>query len=436
MRAATRRAIGWEGFLGYQTLMEWAAGLLFVAGAGAAAVATVRWVRPLEYLAAPQPSEASVVLEDATPAVPEVAQNVLVIVVDDLGVDQLRIYRATDAPFTSAIDELARRGMTFQSAFVSTATHASLLTGRTAPDFADDEVTIPEMLATGRHTYTSSAVGRWRLSGLHTQTPSTHPLRQGFDWFAGTIGGTSNPIGDGPAGHFLWVKTPGNDIAIAELYGAASTASDAVDRLAEMSEPWLLWVGFDAPPAIGETGPLSLVTALDAEIGRVLAAIGNERAERTTVVFIGATTADAGGQVPLIVSGPRVRVPGASTDAEVHGVDLFPTVAELAGIDLGAEIDGHSFAGVLADSGVREPEPDAIPEVEAEAEVEAEVEAEAEVEPAAEPEEDAEAEPEGEVEVEPEAEPKEAEPDSPTPEPGAATPSEDDPEPAPEPDPS
>ena len=41
----------------------------------------------------------------------------------------------------------------------------------------------------------------------------------------------------------------------------------------------------------------------------------------------------AGISVPLIVSGAGISEPGRSSDALVHAVDLFATVAELSGID-------------------------------------------------------------------------------------------------------
>lgn len=333
--------------------MEYAGGLVLLVGVGGAGVATVQWAEPLVRAALAR-AEQIPDSADAPPDAPEVLHNVLVIVVDDLGVDQLRLYGAADAPITPALDKLARGGMTFQNAYAATETHGALLTGRTAADFAADEVTLAEMLSAGGHPYASSAVGRWGVS--------SNPLRQGFGWFAGAIGAPSGSIDELPIGHHLWVKTPEDGIAIAEVYASTSTGADAVERLEEMPEPWLLWVGFAAPPAF----PESLVTMLDAEIGRVVAAVGPERAARTTVVFTGARTSNPGGQVPLIVSGPLVATPGAYSDAEVRAVDLFPTLAEIARVDVeGLQIDGLSFTEVLANPGARirvaseptEPEP-------------------------------------------------------------------------------
>ena len=59
-----------------------------------------------------------------------------------------------------------------------------------------------------------------------------------------------------------------------------------------------------------------------------------------------------GVQVPLVVSGPHVGQPGSVSDALVSIVDLFPTAAEIAGVDLDAlevPIDGRSLLPALAD---------------------------------------------------------------------------------------
>jgi arylsulfatase A-like enzyme len=57
---------------------------------------------------------------------------------------------------------------------------------------------------------------------------------------------------------------------------------------------------------------------------------GNERVPGTGKN----TLFDAGSAVPLVIAGPGVRAPGPS-DALVSVVDLFPTFAAFAGIDVG-----------------------------------------------------------------------------------------------------
>ena len=121
-----------------------------------------------------------------------------------------------------------------------------------------------------------------------------------------------------------------------------------------------------------------MVEALDTEIGRLLASLEPEVHERTNVVFLGdngtpqLVTAppfipghgklmiyDGGINVPLIVSGPQVQGPPRLESALVHVLDVFATVAEVAGVDPqsvlppGAELDSISLVPYLQGPGAR-----------------------------------------------------------------------------------
>jgi len=162
-----------------------------------------------------------------------------------------------------------------------------------------------------------------------------------------------------------------------------------------MPEPWLCYLAFNsahrpihAPPANLHTYVLSgvplntpiahfnaAVQAMDTEIGRLLASIDPQLLARTTIVFIGdngteplgveapadaerskGTVYQGGVHVPLIIAGKHVEQPGSECLALVNSVDLFPTVAELLGVDVASSmpdsrpIDGVSFRPLIADS--------------------------------------------------------------------------------------
>jgi iduronate 2-sulfatase len=101
----------------------------------------------------------------------------------------------------------------------------------------------------------------------------------------------------------------------------------------------------------------------DAQIGRVLDALdATGMADDTIVVLWGDhgwhlgdhrfwckhTNYEQAARIPLIVSAPG-RTRGAKTAAMVETADLYPTLAELAGLPAPKGLDGRSFAKVLAD---------------------------------------------------------------------------------------
>ena len=99
------------------------------------------------------------------------------------------------------------------------------------------------------------------------------------------------------------------------------------------------------------------VTEMDAEVGRVLAALRQSGREQNTIViyagdhgaqfpFAKWTLYDAGIRVPFIIRWPGV-VKAGTTDAMVHFIDVLPTLLEIAGGNAAHEIEGRSFAHVL-----------------------------------------------------------------------------------------
>ena len=54
-------------------------------------------------------------------------------------------------------------------------------------------------------------------------------------------------------------------------------------------------------------------------------------------------------RVPLIIRTPQMQHPGESTEALTELVDLYPTLAELAGLKLPQQLDGRSLVPILKD---------------------------------------------------------------------------------------
>ncbi len=344
--------------------------------------------------------------------------NVLLVLIDDIGVEKIGAYglspRGVKPPCTPHLDALAAEGVLFGHAWASpvcSPTRAQILTGRHGfrtgigtiiENLGDElglsaalEVTLPEIL-TG---YASAYVGKWHLAHP-THDGLRHPIASGFGSFSGSlfnVGSPPIPCGPectppdcaaaGPLGYTNWVKveasaaSPAASQTCVTRYATSVTADDASARAATLPEPWFLQVSFNAAHMPAERPPPELapadedcarryrapgartdvlnamVTALDTEIGRMLAAIRQVDPE-VVILLMGdngtsipaaqgpshscfargrskGTLFEGGIRVPLLAAGPGI-VPGRC-DVPVSAVDLFATVAELAGVPSAAQ---------------------------------------------------------------------------------------------------
>ncbi|MEI9893023.1 MAG: sulfatase [Chthoniobacter sp.] len=110
-------------------------------------------------------------------------------------------------------------------------------------------------------------------------------------------------------------------------------------------------------------GYRACTTFVDAQIGRVLDELDRLGLRENTIVilwgdngyhlgengvFTKMTNFELGTRVPLILSAPH-KAAGRQTDALVEYVDVYPTLAELAGLPLPPHLEGTSFAPLLDD---------------------------------------------------------------------------------------
>jgi arylsulfatase A-like enzyme len=314
--------------------------------------------------------------------------NLLIVVADDLGVDQLAAYgEGQSVPVTPTLDALAQGGVLFRNAYgyaYCSPTRAAIMTGRhpfrtgmgtymqpgeeSAFALQPEEVTLPEMLASAPHAhFRCAAFGKWHL-GNATVGGSMAPNLAGFQHFEGIDGNIAAPYD-----YSFWPKTVDGVQQDQTVYATTDTVDSALAWIGTAPEPWFAYVAFNSnhtplhiPPDGLYTSDVStadphfnprpffvaMAEAADAELGRLLDGLGPER-QRTNVIFLGDNGSpeqmvvapippyqckgsfyEGGIGVPLIVSGPAVLAPGTEVGAMVQVTDLFATAAELAGVQL------------------------------------------------------------------------------------------------------
>lgn len=266
--------------------------------------------------------------------------NILLIVADDLGYDDVGFQGCRDIP-TPHLDRLAAGGVRCTSGYssypVCSPSRAGFLTGRYQQRFGHEfnpiwdpsstvyglpvsQTTIADGLRGAG--YTTGMVGKWH-QGAH---PQFHPNRRGFDEFFGFLGGGHRylpgahsvvEIGAGKKMERTDAEHTGpmlrNAVEEPERGELTTTFGDEakafVERHARDAKPWFLYLAFNAPhtPLQARADMLkrfadikderrrtyaAMVATEDESIGKVLGAVESAGLrERTLVIFF----ADNGG---------------------------------------------------------------------------------------------------------------------------------------------
>jgi arylsulfatase A-like enzyme len=335
--------------------------------------------------------------------------NVLLIVLDDVGPEQLAAYGAVNPPATPALDRLAADGVVFRNVWSNptcASARATLQTGRygfrtgvrpvLTPERGEglpaEEWTLPEALdrATAG-SYAHAAIGKWHLGGPPDAGASA-PNLAGYTHFSGTLGAAPLPS------YTVWSHTTNGETRRTDRYTTTALVDESLAWIAAQDGPWFLHLAFHAahapwhvPPrrlqsnstsaslpraadgsflGIGDRCPdtnprpcyRAMIEAVSTEIGRLLDALPESVRARTTVLVVsdngspsemaedsqpaGVGLAERGIHVPLIASGAGVAARGPR-DALVNTTDLFATVLELAA---GPEASGALPADVALDA--------------------------------------------------------------------------------------
>ncbi|TWU40547.1 sulfatase-like hydrolase/transferase [Novipirellula artificiosorum] len=339
--------------------------------------------------------------------------NVLLIYSDDQGTFDLNCYGSQDLE-TPNLDNLAKRGVRFTNMYspsaICSASRAGLLTGRFpvragvpgnvssqegVAGMSPSEVTIAEQLKAAG--YVTGHVGKWHLG----YTKETMPNAQGFDTSFGHMGGCIDNYShyfywQGPNRHDLWRNAEMTwedgayfpDLMVRECKSFMETNRD---------KPFFLYWALNIPhyPMQGENrwrqhyrhleSPrrqyAELVSTMDEKIGLVLDHLEElGLTDKTLVVFQsdhghsteeraffgGGNAGDLRGakgclfeggiRVPSIASLPGVIPANQVREQLACGIDWFPTVSELCGVEsFRKPLDGKSLVNVLHDRDVATP---------------------------------------------------------------------------------
>ena len=109
---------------------------------------------------------------------------------------------------------------------------------------------------------------------------------------------------------------------------------------------------------------LASVSYVDAQIGKLIAALEDAGVRKNTVIVVWgdhgwhlgdmgvwgkATNYEIATRVPLMIWAPDMKARGAKTDALVELVDIYPTLCELAEINVPEHTEGSSFKPLMND---------------------------------------------------------------------------------------
>jgi arylsulfatase A-like enzyme len=315
--------------------------------------------------------------------------NIIFILADDLGYGDLGCYGATKIK-TPRIDSMAKEGMRFTSFYtqpICGPTRTAIMTGcyplrvaeydnrkRHHPFVHIKEIFIPQVLKQGR--YVSACIGKWDMNGHNSDgfDNGVTPNKHGFDYFYGRPS----------EGDIFRNEQHIGKMSDAEL--TKSYTDEAIKFMQEnSSQPFFIYLAHTMPhvplaasadfKGKSERGLYGdVIEEMDFNVGRVLDKLKElEIDDRTIVIFASdngpwpywtgekdsgsagplrgqkCETWEGGVRVPFIVRSPGFVPAGKVCDEFIGDVDMLPTFARLAGVDIPRDrvIDGKDVLGLM-----------------------------------------------------------------------------------------
>lgn len=342
-----------------------------------------------------------------------VKPHIVHIVADDLGWKDVGFNGSPDIR-TPHLDRLAAEGAKFSQFYVQpmcTPTRAALMTGRYPFRYGLQTAVIPSVSAYGLDTserllpqclkeagYKTAIIGKWHLGHADKKW---WPRQRGFDYQYGAMIGELDYFTHEEHGVLDWYRD--NEPVKEEGYTTQLIGRDAV-RLIEShdpAQPLYLYLAFNAPhtpyqapqdyidrfasiPDPTRRIYAGMVSCLDDEIGRVVAALDEKKMRENTLIlfhsdnggtknamFAGVMADMSKVKIPcdngpyrdgkgtLFEGGTRVcafanwpgKIRPGENDGLIHAVDLFTTLAALGGASTSAckPLDGLNVWSTIAE---------------------------------------------------------------------------------------
>jgi len=349
----------------------------------------------------------------ATPAqAADPKPNIIYVVADDLGWKDVG-YHGSDIR-TPNIDKLAATGARLDQFYAQpmcTPTRAALMTGRYPLRYGlqtlvitsghtyglpTDERLLPQALKDAG--YQTAIIGKWHLG--HAD-PKYWPRQRGFDYQYGPLIGEIDYFTHEQHHVLDWYR---DNRAIRETgYSTTLLGNDAVKYIGsrDPAKPFFLYLTFNSPHTPYQAPQeyqdrykqvadpsrrayAGSITAMDDQIGRVLAALDQKKLLANTIVVFqsdngGTNNAmfagegdmsklkipcdngpfrdgkgslyEGGTRVPALVNWPGHIKPGSVVDGMLHVVDMYPTLVGLAGgsTAAGKPLDGLDVWSAIGD---------------------------------------------------------------------------------------
>ena len=326
----------------------------------------------------------------------------LIVLADDLGYGDLGCYGRREA-HTPNLDRFAKEGLRLTHCYAANAncspSRTGLMTGRTPTrvgvsnwipmlspmHMSSKEITIAKLLQDAG--YDTAHIGKWHLNGRFNLPGQPQPNDHGFThWFS-----TQNNALPNHRNPYNFVR---NGIPAGPIKGfsAQIVTDEAIHWLRsqrDKKKPFFLFVCYHEPHEPIATDPKFAklhpsgdpshsaywgnVTQMDAGFGRLITEVDRLKLSDNLFTLFTSDNGPArtgfhphgetgslrerkgwmyegGIRVPGILRWPGKTRPGSSSDIPVSGVDLLPTLCEVAGITEPTDraIDGTSFLPLLA----------------------------------------------------------------------------------------